>query len=152
MLHLMRVPVSPLAFARSCAMSRQGAAVDERLAGSPPTKAIWVQFSAGSPDFCIWGSCRTMPLVGEFSRGSPVSSALSFQWRSILTSITLIGSEDHSVKGRPNILTHYVVPKMKFFDIRRKFFGGDYSTFSMMRPTFLLLLVLRGLPECPALQ
>ncbi|KAJ8897984.1 hypothetical protein PR048_003344 [Dryococelus australis] len=45
-------------------------------------------------DFPMWESRRTMPLVGEFFfRGSPVSPALSFRRCSILTSITLIGSQ-----------------------------------------------------------
>ncbi|KAJ8897626.1 hypothetical protein PR048_002975 [Dryococelus australis] len=35
------------------------------------------------PDFRMWESCRTMPLVGGFSRGSPVSPALLFQCCSI---------------------------------------------------------------------
>ncbi|KAJ8882832.1 hypothetical protein PR048_014646, partial [Dryococelus australis] len=39
-----------------------------RLARSPSTKANWVQSPAGSLN---WESCRTMPLVGGFSRGSP---------------------------------------------------------------------------------
>ncbi|KAJ8895362.1 hypothetical protein PR048_000694 [Dryococelus australis] len=38
-----------------------------------------VQSPARSPEFCMWESCRTMRLVGEFSRGSPVSPALSFR-------------------------------------------------------------------------
>ncbi|KAJ8888190.1 hypothetical protein PR048_007677 [Dryococelus australis] len=46
-----------------------------------------------TPDFRMWESCRTMPLTGGFSRGSPVSSSLSFRSCSILTSITLIGSQ-----------------------------------------------------------
>ncbi|KAJ8881328.1 hypothetical protein PR048_017809 [Dryococelus australis] len=51
----------------------QGAAVPERLACSPPTKANRVQSSAGSlPDFRMWESCRTMSLFGGFSRGTPV--------------------------------------------------------------------------------
>ncbi|KAJ8866779.1 hypothetical protein PR048_032640 [Dryococelus australis] len=58
------------------------------------TDANRVQSLAGSSDFRKWESCRTMPLVGEFSRGSPGSSALSFRRRSMLTSITLIGSQD----------------------------------------------------------
>ncbi|KAJ8897658.1 hypothetical protein PR048_003007, partial [Dryococelus australis] len=37
---------------------------------------------------------KAMPLVDGFSRGSPVSLALSFQRCFILTSVTLIGSED----------------------------------------------------------
>ncbi|KAJ8880820.1 hypothetical protein PR048_017291 [Dryococelus australis] len=39
-----------------------------------------------------------MPLVGGFSRGSPVSPASSFQCRSIFTSITLIGSQDLAIQ------------------------------------------------------
>ncbi|KAJ8895843.1 hypothetical protein PR048_001182 [Dryococelus australis] len=46
-----------------------------------------------TPDFLIWESCRTMPLVGGFSRGSPVSPTPSFRRCSILISITLIGSQ-----------------------------------------------------------
>ncbi|KAJ8867822.1 hypothetical protein PR048_031627 [Dryococelus australis] len=40
----------------------------KRLTCSPPTKAIRI-----TPDFRMWESCRTMPLVGGFSRRSPVS-------------------------------------------------------------------------------
>ncbi|KAJ8876123.1 hypothetical protein PR048_024032 [Dryococelus australis] len=75
---------------------RRGAAVAERLARSPPTIANRVQSPAGLPDFRTWESCRTMPLVGGFSRGSPVSPTLSFRRCSILTSIILIGSQDHA--------------------------------------------------------
>ncbi|KAJ8881164.1 hypothetical protein PR048_017637 [Dryococelus australis] len=39
------------------------------------------------PDFRTWESCRTMPLVGVFSRGSPVSHALSFRRCPILISL-----------------------------------------------------------------
>ncbi|KAJ8894759.1 hypothetical protein PR048_000066 [Dryococelus australis] len=74
--------------------ARPGAAEAERLAYSPPTKANRLQSSAGSlPYFRMWESCQTMPLVGGFPRGSPVSTALSFQRRPILISITLIGSQ-----------------------------------------------------------
>ncbi|KAJ8872387.1 hypothetical protein PR048_025991 [Dryococelus australis] len=84
-----------------------GAAVAERSDFSPPTKAKRVQSPAGSlPDFRKWESCRTMPLVGGFSRGSPVSPALSLRRCSILTSITLICSQDFAVKSRPNLFTH----------------------------------------------
>ncbi|KAJ8865848.1 hypothetical protein PR048_033370 [Dryococelus australis] len=84
----------------------RGATVAERLARSPPTKANRVQSPAGSPDSRKWESCRTMPLVGGSSRGSPASPAPSFRRRSISTSITFIGSQDPDVKSRPNILTH----------------------------------------------
>ncbi|KAJ8866648.1 hypothetical protein PR048_032509 [Dryococelus australis] len=57
----------------------------------------------GDPGFCMWESYRTMPLVGGFSRGSPVSPALPLRRRSILTSITLFGSQDLAVKSRPNL-------------------------------------------------
>ncbi|KAJ8896544.1 hypothetical protein PR048_001888 [Dryococelus australis] len=42
----------------------------------------------------MWESCRTMPLVCVFSWGSTVSPAPSFRRCSILTSITLNGSQD----------------------------------------------------------
>ncbi|KAJ8868714.1 hypothetical protein PR048_030253 [Dryococelus australis] len=73
---------------------RPGATVSERLDYSPPTKANRFRSPAGSLDFRKWESCRTMPLVSRFSRGSSVSPVLSFLRLSILTSITLIGSED----------------------------------------------------------
>ncbi|KAJ8866777.1 hypothetical protein PR048_032638, partial [Dryococelus australis] len=61
-----------------------------------PTKSNRVQSSAGSPDFCKWESCRTMPLTGGFSRVSPrFPPPPSFQRHSILISITLIGSRNH---------------------------------------------------------
>ncbi|KAJ8882449.1 hypothetical protein PR048_014257 [Dryococelus australis] len=48
-----------------------------RLACSPPTKGNRVQFQAGSPpDVRMWASCRTMPLIGGISWGSPVNPAL----------------------------------------------------------------------------
>ncbi|KAJ8892466.1 hypothetical protein PR048_005046 [Dryococelus australis] len=53
-----------------------------------------------------WESCRTITLVGGFSGGSLISPTLSFWGCSILTSITLIGSQDLAVKGRPNLFTH----------------------------------------------
>ncbi|KAJ8870419.1 hypothetical protein PR048_029441 [Dryococelus australis] len=46
----------------------QGPAVAERLARSQPSKANRVQSPTGSPDFRKWESCRTMSLVGGFSR------------------------------------------------------------------------------------
>ncbi|KAJ8888399.1 hypothetical protein PR048_007889 [Dryococelus australis] len=56
---------------------RPRAFTSARLACSPPTKAIRVQSPAGSLDFCMWESCRTMPLAGGFSRRYPVSHTLS---------------------------------------------------------------------------
>ncbi|KAJ8877617.1 hypothetical protein PR048_022072 [Dryococelus australis] len=72
---------------------------------------------AGSLDFRMWESYRTMPLVGGFSRGSPVSLVLLFRRCSILTSITVIGSQDLAVKSRPDLFTHilsYVLLRIQF--------------------------------------
>ncbi|KAJ8876827.1 hypothetical protein PR048_021274 [Dryococelus australis] len=49
------------------------ATVAERLVCSPPTKAIRVHPARINLDFRMWESCRTMPLVSGFSRGSPAS-------------------------------------------------------------------------------
>ncbi|KAJ8874590.1 hypothetical protein PR048_025456, partial [Dryococelus australis] len=80
-----------------------GGTVAERLACASPTKAIRAQYPDGSLRiFAKWESCRTTPLVGGSSRGSPV---LSFRRCSILTSITFIGSQDLD-KSRPNLFAH----------------------------------------------
>ncbi|KAJ8877825.1 hypothetical protein PR048_022283 [Dryococelus australis] len=48
--------------------------VAEWLACSPSTMKNRVQSPTGPlVDFCMWESCQKMPLVGWFSRGSPVS-------------------------------------------------------------------------------
>ncbi|KAJ8893643.1 hypothetical protein PR048_006243 [Dryococelus australis] len=71
------------------------------LACSPPTKASRVQFPAGSPDFRMWESCRTMPLVKL-----PFPPPPPFRRHSIPTSIILIGSQYLAVKSRPNLFSH----------------------------------------------
>ncbi|KAJ8878302.1 hypothetical protein PR048_018879 [Dryococelus australis] len=73
------------------------ATLAERLAHSPPTKAKRVQSPAVLHDFRKWESSRTMPLVGGFSRGYPVSPTPSFRRRSIFTSIVLIGTQDLAI-------------------------------------------------------
>ncbi|KAJ8889152.1 hypothetical protein PR048_008646 [Dryococelus australis] len=78
-----------------------------------------------TPDFCLWESCRMMPLADWFCWGYPVSSALSF-WRcSILTSITLIGSQDLDVKNHPNLFSHSLknakeCPQLPYISWNRK--------------------------------
>ncbi|KAJ8871020.1 hypothetical protein PR048_027323 [Dryococelus australis] len=80
------------------------ATVAERLACSPPTKDDPGSIHGRvAPDSRMSELCRTMPLVGGFPRGSPVSPALSFRSYSILTSITLTGSRDLNVKSSPNL-------------------------------------------------
>ncbi|KAJ8885942.1 hypothetical protein PR048_012148 [Dryococelus australis] len=58
------------------------------------------------PNSDMWETWRTMPLFCGFSRGSPVSPALVFRRYYILTSISLIGSQDLAVKSCPNFFTH----------------------------------------------
>ncbi|KAJ8886795.1 hypothetical protein PR048_013007 [Dryococelus australis] len=65
-----------------------GPSMVQRLERSPPTNGNRVRFLAGSlPDFRAWEFCRTMPLVGGFSRGFPVSPTLAFRRCSILNSL-----------------------------------------------------------------
>ncbi|KAJ8888482.1 hypothetical protein PR048_007973 [Dryococelus australis] len=61
-----------------------------------------------TPDFRMWESFRTMPLVGRFSREHSRFPTISFRCCSILTSITLIGSQDLAVKSRPNVFTRFI--------------------------------------------
>ncbi|KAJ8892362.1 hypothetical protein PR048_004942 [Dryococelus australis] len=101
-----RAALAPVQRSGSYTSSRESDRYSSRTY-SPPPKANRVQTPAGSPDFRMWDSCRTMQLVGEFSRGSLVSPTLSFRHCSILTSITLIGSQDPAVTSRPNIFAHF---------------------------------------------
>ncbi|KAJ8889338.1 hypothetical protein PR048_008837 [Dryococelus australis] len=68
--------------------------------GDPGSILGWV-----TPDFRMWESCRTMPLVCGFSRGSPVSPASPFRRYSTLTSTILIGSQDLDFKNLPYLFT-----------------------------------------------
>ncbi|KAJ8878934.1 hypothetical protein PR048_019537 [Dryococelus australis] len=61
-------------------------------------------------DFHIWELCWTMPLIGRFSRGSPNSPTLSFQHSSILTSRTLVGSQDFYVNRQTQISSLFCPP------------------------------------------
>ncbi|KAJ8880640.1 hypothetical protein PR048_017110 [Dryococelus australis] len=57
-------------------------------------------------DATVTVEMRTMPLVDGFSQGSPVFPALSFRHCSILTSISLIYSQNLAVTSRQNLFTH----------------------------------------------
>ncbi|KAJ8879667.1 hypothetical protein PR048_020275 [Dryococelus australis] len=58
------------------------------------------------PDFRMWESCRTMPLVGGFFLGVlPFLPVLSFRRCS-----SFIGSQDLDVKNRPDHFTHAQLP------------------------------------------
>ncbi|KAJ8883297.1 hypothetical protein PR048_015140 [Dryococelus australis] len=82
--------------------------VAERLARSPPTKAIRIKSLAG---FRMWELCLTMPVRRQvFSGVSHFPRTFSFRHCFIPTSIIiLIGSQDLDVKSRPNIFTHVLV-------------------------------------------
>ncbi|KAJ8889977.1 hypothetical protein PR048_009482 [Dryococelus australis] len=90
---------------------RSSILLEEHAAQLPPRRTR-VQSPAGSlPDFRMWESCQTMPLLGVFFRGSPVSPTRSFRRCSILTSTTLIGSRD------PNLFTHLLSLANRFREI-----------------------------------
>ncbi|KAJ8877762.1 hypothetical protein PR048_022217 [Dryococelus australis] len=82
-----------------------------------------------TPDFHMWGSCRTMTLIGGFSRSSAISPSPSFRRYSTLTSITLIGSQELDVKSPPNIFTNLY--KTVFF----KLFTGSTPASKLRRRT-----------------
>ncbi|KAJ8878859.1 hypothetical protein PR048_019448 [Dryococelus australis] len=70
-----------------------GVAVVERLDCSPLTKANRFHSPAGSlPYFRKWESFQTTPLIGGFSRGSPIPSVLAFRAAPFSLHLTLIGS------------------------------------------------------------
>ncbi|KAJ8885394.1 hypothetical protein PR048_011591 [Dryococelus australis] len=111
------------------------AVVAEQLACSPPTKASWGQSPAWSlPDFRIWESCRSIPLVDGFSRGYTVSSTLSFRRCSILKSITLIGSQ---------VLAHSGL----WFATNRPLGLGMYKGMSGNRHIFRTVLSYQSTPQ-----
>ncbi|KAJ8873597.1 hypothetical protein PR048_024415 [Dryococelus australis] len=91
----------------------------------------------------------TMPLVTGFSRGSPVSPALSFRCCSILTSITLTGSENLDVKSRRNVFTqlHLLHHLEKFLDVRLVTFTSS-EIVNMSTYTQLHLCVMKLASEC----
>ncbi|KAJ8878194.1 hypothetical protein PR048_022662 [Dryococelus australis] len=70
------------------ASMRVGACAQTQLYFRQSANANRVRFQAGwLPDFSMWESFRTMLLVGGFTRGFSVSTALAFQRSSILTSL-----------------------------------------------------------------
>ncbi|KAJ8889555.1 hypothetical protein PR048_009054 [Dryococelus australis] len=66
---------------------------------------------------CMWEPCRTMTLVGVFSRGSPVSPAPSIPRCSIRTSLhPFVGSQALDVKSCAKLFTHSLI----YMDPRKK--------------------------------
>ncbi|KAJ8889322.1 hypothetical protein PR048_008821 [Dryococelus australis] len=80
------------------------------------------------------GRCRWS---AGFSRGSPVSPALSFRHCSILTSIALIGSQDLYVKSRPNLFTHSLYARLAI--VRPSEVTLDAATLGVERRHFSFL-------------
>ncbi|KAJ8881374.1 hypothetical protein PR048_017855 [Dryococelus australis] len=69
-----------------------------------------------APDFLIWDSCRTMSLIGGFSRGSPVSPTSSFRRCSTLDLLPYNRNPDpctladfSSLSGH-DIFQHFLLP------------------------------------------
>ncbi|KAJ8891593.1 hypothetical protein PR048_004121 [Dryococelus australis] len=128
------------------------------LAHSLSTKANRVQSPARGNRA---GRCRW----GAFSRGSPVSLALSFQCHSILTSITLVVCLDLAVKSRPNLSTHspFDYPPCHFFKLavpstnvvfmRRIFTTNTRQRFKFrkLKDTSNFLPTVHILPHCASL-
>ncbi|KAJ8868837.1 hypothetical protein PR048_030378 [Dryococelus australis] len=101
--------------------------VAERLARSPPTKAIWVQFPGRiTPDFRAWESCAEEAVVWRVFSGTsrfhlPLISAL------LHTHFNHpIGSQDLFVKSCPNLFTqslllaHSSFTEIKLIYVRAK--------------------------------
>ncbi|KAJ8890950.1 hypothetical protein PR048_010459 [Dryococelus australis] len=88
---------------------------------SHTSEASWVRFLAESTVFSqegnladvdVYRQCWTMPLVGGFSRGSPVPPTLAF-WRcSILSWLHPNRLSTIDVESRPNLFTHSFVTSL----------------------------------------
>ncbi|KAJ8878509.1 hypothetical protein PR048_019087 [Dryococelus australis] len=85
--------------------------VAEWLDRSPPTKANRAQSPAGSPDFRMWESCRTMPFPPPFHSGAaPYSSVLKTSLlRAVqISSLTLM---QRIVGGRGDVVVRLLAHK-----------------------------------------
>ncbi|KAJ8867710.1 hypothetical protein PR048_031513 [Dryococelus australis] len=97
-----------------------GAAVVERLARSPPTKANRVQSPAGSPDFRKWESCRTMPFLPDLPFPPSLNSGAapySLQSPSSVLKISLLRAAQISS------LIQYGCAEQTLFDLANTFFS-----------------------------
>ncbi|KAJ8866396.1 hypothetical protein PR048_032239 [Dryococelus australis] len=124
------------------------AAVVERLDCAPPTKANRARSPAGSLlNFRNWEPCRTMPLVGGVSRGSPVSPLpLRSDAVPLSPRFTLIGSQYLVVKSRQNLSTQLE----SNMSLHRR---NNLFKFRFLRPSLLtwpLSLVVYHVPALPA--
>ncbi|KAJ8874899.1 hypothetical protein PR048_022789 [Dryococelus australis] len=80
-----------------------GATVTERLARSPPTNVNRVQSPAGSPGLSQVGIVPDDAVGRRVFSGISRFPAPSFRRRSIIISITLIGSQDLTIQSPPNL-------------------------------------------------
>ncbi|KAJ8884200.1 hypothetical protein PR048_016057 [Dryococelus australis] len=62
-----------------------------------------------TPNFHMREPCRTMPLIGGFFRGSPVSPPLHSGAATGSPSFTNVGSQDLDVTSRPILFTHSTI-------------------------------------------
>ncbi|KAJ8877883.1 hypothetical protein PR048_022342 [Dryococelus australis] len=74
------------------------------------------RFSPGSPpDIRTWESCRTMPLVGEFSGDFMFPPPVHSGFAPYSPRFTLAGSQDLDVESRPDFFTHLTISRLQYF-------------------------------------
>ncbi|KAJ8896119.1 hypothetical protein PR048_001461 [Dryococelus australis] len=83
---------------------------------SPPAKANRVQYPVEPlPDFRMWGSSQTLPLVDGFSRGSPIPPPFQLGFQDLANDIRLrgrpVGEEHTGLDERQSVLLRGVVYK-----------------------------------------
>ncbi|KAJ8874933.1 hypothetical protein PR048_022823 [Dryococelus australis] len=101
-----------------------GTAVKQWLGRSPTTTVIRAQYPSGSlPEFSVWESCWTMPLAGEFSRGTP------------RVSFYVMSGDDGLLRvpaGKP--VTRRVLPRPEFTPLS-SFLVSPSQTFAVAGPS-----------------
>ncbi|KAJ8880554.1 hypothetical protein PR048_017024 [Dryococelus australis] len=113
------------------ALMCSSAAVAERLARSPLTEAKLVQSPAGSPDFCKWESCRTMPLIGGFSRTSVDLCFTAFGVGPLVFVRDTMNTEAYC-----NILDNEMLPTLlRFYGMDPCYFQDDSASCHVSRAT-----------------
>ncbi|KAJ8879211.1 hypothetical protein PR048_019817 [Dryococelus australis] len=78
--------------------------------------------------FRKWESCRTMPLVGEFSRDLPFPPLLHYGAAPSSPPFALIDSQDLCVESRPNLFTLHLTTAVAASGCRDDCRKGSYGT------------------------
>ncbi|KAJ8876132.1 hypothetical protein PR048_024041 [Dryococelus australis] len=80
-------------------------AVHDQITCFPPRETGFDSLATPLPDFHTRESCRTMSLVGGFSRDLPFTSSLHFGVAPYSPHFTHVGSQNLDIKSRPNFST-----------------------------------------------